>query len=178
MPGSTNYTEAELVYSLKERDKAAFDYLYEKYSGALYTTILNIVPEKESANDILQEVFVKIWRQLDQYDPTKGRLFTWMLNVARNAAIDFTRGKQFKNSRLNNELNESISSNTESNTVNMDNIGIAGVLKRLPDEYGRLITLAYFKGYTQDEIAKEENMPLGTVKTRIRKGLLELKKLL
>jgi RNA polymerase sigma-70 factor (ECF subfamily) len=176
MSGATNYTEAELVFSLKERYKDAFEYLYTKYSGALYTTILHIVPEKESANDILQEVFVKIWRQIDQYDTAKGRLFTWMLNIARNAAIDFTRGKQFKNNSLNKELDESVSPGMESSAV--DNIGIAGVVKRLPDEYGRLITLAYFKGYTQDEIAKQENMPLGTVKTRIRKGLLELKKML
>ena len=176
MPVATNYTEADLVQSLKKRDRNAFDYLYSKYSGALYTVILNILPDKETANDILQEVFVKIWRQLDQYDPAKGRLFTWMLNVARNASIDFTRGKQFKNDRRNAGFSDSLSNSIEDSSINMDNVGIAAVVKRLPEEYGRLITLAYFKGYTQDEIAKEENMPLGTVKTRIRKGLLELKK--
>lgn len=179
MPGTTQYhTEAALVESLKQRDKSAFDYLYAKYSAALYTVISGIVNDKETGSDILQDVFVKIWRQLDQYDPAKGRLFTWMLNVARNAAIDFTRGKQFKNSRQNTGLNEDFTQTAGALAVNLDNIGIAGVVKRLPDEYRKLIILAYFKGYTQDEIAKEENIPLGTVKTRIRKGLMELKKLL
>ncbi|MCC6286718.1 MAG: sigma-70 family RNA polymerase sigma factor [Chitinophagaceae bacterium] len=176
MPGATNYTEADLVQSLKQRDRNAFDYLYSRYSGALYAAILNIIPDKETANDILQEVFVKIWRQLDQYDPAKGRLFTWMLNVARNASIDFTRGKQFKNNQRNTEFSERLSDSVEGASINTDNVGIVAIVKRLPDEYSKLITLAYFKGYTQDEIAKEENMPLGTVKTRIRKGLLELKK--
>lgn len=179
MPGNTpQYTEAELVYSLKQREKSAFDYLYTQYSGALYSVILNIITDKETGSDILQDVFVKIWKQLDQYDPSKGRLFTWMLNVARNAAIDFTRGKQFKNNRQNIELNEGFSAIAESETINMDNIGLIATVKKLPEEYQKLITLAYFKGFTQDEIAREENIPLGTVKTRIRKGLIELKKLL
>ena len=178
MPVVTNYTEAELVHSLKQRDKDAFDYLYTRYSGALYTTVLNIVAEKETANDILQEIFVKIWKQLDQYDPNRGRLFTWMLNVARNAAIDFTRGKQSKNIKLNTEIKENLSNSIGEVPVNVDTIGLSGVIRRLPDEYGKLITLVYFKGYTQDEIAKEENMPLGTVKTRIRKALIELKSML
>ncbi len=101
-----NYNETDLVLLLKQQDRTAFDYLYERYSGALYSVILNIVPDKETGNDILQEVFVKIWRQVEQYDPSKGRLFTWMLNIARNASIDFTRGKQFKNSRQNAELTD------------------------------------------------------------------------
>lgn len=179
MSGSSHYnTEAELILSLKQREKAAFDYLYTQYSGALYSIILNIVTDKETGNDILQEVFVKIWKQLDQYDPSKGRLFTWMLNIARNASIDFTRGKQFKNSRQNTELSDTVGNSIEGSAENMDNIGIAGVVNKLPGEYQKLITLAYFKGYTQDEISKKENIPLGTVKTRLRKGLIELKKLL
>ncbi len=178
MPVVGNYTEAELVSSLKQRDKDAFDYLYTQYSGALYSVILNIVSDKETGNDILQEVFVKIWRQLEQYDPSKGRLFTWMLNIARNASIDFTRGKQFKNSRQNTELTDNATPATEPVALNTDSIGIAGMVKKLPEEYSKLITLAYFKGYTQDEIAKQENIPLGTVKTRIRKGLSALKNMI
>lgn len=176
MPIAGNYTEVDLVLLLKQRDQSAFDYLYEKYSGALYSVILNIVPEKETGNDILQEVFVKIWKQADQYDSSKGRLFTWMLNIARNASIDFTRGKQFKNSRQNLELTETVTSLPTGANFNTDDIGIASIVKKLPDEYGKLITLAYFKGYTHDEIAREENIPLGTVKTRIRKALTALKK--
>jgi len=178
MPVVGEYTETDLVLLLKHGDQAAFDYLYERYSGALYSVILNVVQDKETGNDVLQEVFVKIWRRLDQYDPAKGRLFTWMLNIARNASIDVTRGKQFNNTRKNIEITASLGHLPGNELVNTDSIGIADIVKRLPDDYGRLITLAYFKGYTQEEIAKEENMPLGTVKTRIRKALIALKKFL
>ena len=178
MPIAGNYKEADLVLLLKQRDRSAFDYLYEQYSGALYAVVLNIITDRETASDILQDVFVKIWRQLDQYDPAKGRLFTWMLNIARNASIDFTRGKQFKNSRKNLDVSDTIGHLPENISFDTDRIGIAGIVKRLPGDYGKLITLAYFRGYTHDEIAKEENIPLGTVKTRIRKALIALKQLL
>lgn len=178
MPVTGNYKEADLVLLLKQHDRSAFDYLYEQYSGALYAVILNIITDRETASDILQEVFVKIWRQADQYDPAKGRLFTWMLNIARNASIDFTRGKQFKNSRKHLDISGTIGQLPENISFDTDRIGIAGIVKRLPDEYGKLITLAYFRGYTHDEIAREENIPLGTVKTRIRKALITLKQFL
>ncbi|HEX5023911.1 MAG TPA: RNA polymerase sigma factor [Agriterribacter sp.] len=178
MPIIGDYTETDLVLLLKQRDQAAFDYLYGRYSGALYAVILNVVQDKETGNDVLQEVFIKIWRRLDQYDAAKGRLFTWMLNIARNASIDATRGKHFKNIRRNVEITDSLGSLPGTELVNTDSIGIADIVKKLPGEYGRLITLAYLKGYTQEEIAKEENMPLGTVKTRIRKALIALKKFL
>ena len=178
MPIAGNYKEADLVLLLKQRDRSAFDYLYEQYSGALYAVVLNIITDRETASDILQDVFVKIWRQLDQYDPAKGRLFTWMLNIARNASIDFTRGKQFKNNRKNLDISDTIGHLPENISFDTDRIGIAGIVKRLPGDYGKLITLAYFRGYTHDEIAKEENIPLGTVKTRIRKALIALKQLL
>ena len=78
-----------------------YSYLYDNYAGALYSTIVGIVSDTELANDVLQEVFVKIWRQIDSYDAKKGRLFTWMLNIARNASIDTIRSKGFQNSRAN-----------------------------------------------------------------------------
>ena len=81
---------------LKQRQETAFSYLYDHYSGSLYAVILNIVPDRELANDLLQEVFIKIWKQIDSYDQTKGRLFTWMLNIARNASIDVVRSKNYQ----------------------------------------------------------------------------------
>ncbi|HEX8460116.1 MAG TPA: sigma factor, partial [Segetibacter sp.] len=83
MLNGITYQESELVTLLKQRDESAFNYLYDHYSGSLYSIILNIVPDRELANDLLQEIFVKIWRQIETYDSSKGRLFTWMLNIAR-----------------------------------------------------------------------------------------------
>jgi RNA polymerase sigma-70 factor (ECF subfamily) len=85
------YTEQELTSSLQRREQSAFSYLYDQYSGALYSVIHNIVTDSEIANDVLQEVFVKIWKQIESYDASKGRLFTWMLNISRNASIDMLR---------------------------------------------------------------------------------------
>ena len=87
------YTEIELTTLLKQRDQSAFSYLYDHYSAALLSVIGGIIVETEQSNDVLQEVFVKIWKQIESYDSSKGRLFTWMLNVARNASIDFIRSK-------------------------------------------------------------------------------------
>ena len=82
------YTESELVMMLKDRNSQSFSYLYSNYSGALYTIVLQIIPDQDLANDVLQEVFINIWRKIDSYDQSKGRLFTWMLNIARNASIE------------------------------------------------------------------------------------------
>src|ERR1700760_506121 len=108
MPQSSFYTENELVQLLKERTQTAFGYLYENYSGALYNIVLSIVQDKELANDVLQEVFIKIWRQIEQYDPQKGRLFTWMVNISRNASIDTLRSKGYHTQKQNRELTESV----------------------------------------------------------------------
>jgi RNA polymerase sigma factor (sigma-70 family) len=176
--GTTNtYTEQQLVSLLKSRDSKAFGYLYDNYSGALYTIIAQIVEDLELSNDVLQEVFINIWKKIESYDPGKGRLFTWMLNIARNASIDTLRSKSFQNSRKNQSIpqNDEWNSTNKVNQVNVDNIGFRKVLEHLKKEHRVLIELAYFKGYTHEEIAEIEDIPLGTVKTRIRNALLQLR---
>ena len=179
--GTTNtYTEDELVSLLKGRDSKAFGYLYDNYSGALYTVINQIVNDIELANDVLQEVFINVWRKIESYDPSKGRLFTWMLNVARNASIDTLRSKSFQNSQKNTAINanEEFDYGVKSSSINIDNIGFKKVIERLKKEQRVLIDLAYFKGYTHEEISDIEGIPLGTVKTRIRNALLQLREYL
>ena len=175
METNTTYTEAELVGLLKDRDNRAFSYLYEHYSSALYGIILPIVQEAEVANDILQEVFLNIWRKIETYDPTKGRLFTWMLNIARNASIDTLRSRSFQNSRKNQPISENVNWGRNVQTQDIDNIGLKKILQNLKDEQRTLVELAYFKGYTHEEIASLVGIPLGTVKTRIRAALIQLR---
>ncbi len=171
----TKYTEAELVMLLKQRQQPAFNYLYDNYSGALFTIILNILNDRELSSDVLQEVFVKIWRQIDSYDETKGRLFTWMMNIARNASIDMLRSKDFKNTQQNRELNEGVYDAGGSTETKTDQIGLRKVVRQLKEEHRVLVELSYFEGYTQDEISKMLNIPLGTVKTRLRTALTQLR---
>ena len=177
MGTTPTYTEPELVTMLKRRTDESFSYLYSNYSGALYSVVLQIVPDQEMANDVLQEVFVNVWRKIESYDQTKGRLFTWMLNIARNASIDYVRSKAYQNSRKNDELPDTIHLNTNGQItqLNVDHIGLRKTLLKLKVELRTLIELAYFKGYTHEEIAEIESIPLGTVKTRIRTALIQLR---
>lgn len=165
---------------LKSRDSKAFSYLYDNYSGSLYTIIAQLVEDVDVANDVLQEVFINIWRKIESYDPVKGRLFTWMLNIARNASIDTLRSKGYQNTQKNQSLQENgdLPELGKLSAVNIDNIGLKKVVERLKKEYRVLIDLAYFKGYTHEEISQIEDIPLGTVKTRIRNALIQLREYL
>ena len=96
MQQSTKYTEEELVFLLKKQDQQAFSYLYDNYAAALNGVIFRMVEDKNLAEDILQEAFVKIWNNFASYDTSKGRLFTWMLNLTKNLTIDTLRSKGYK----------------------------------------------------------------------------------
>lgn len=172
------YDEPELVLLLKQRSQHVFSYLYDNYAGALLTIIRNIVSDEELANDVLQEVFVKVWKQIESYDSTKGRLFTWMLNIARNASIDTIRSKGYQNSQQNRELTEDVYIAGGTSEIRIDQIGLRKVVHSLKQEYKVLVELSYFQGYTQDEIAKMLGIPLGTVKTRLRTALIQLREII
>lgn len=175
------YTEQELVAALKGRDNQAFAFLYDHYAGALYSIIRQIITDNsELAGDVLQEVFINIWRKIESYDQTKGRLFTWMLNIARNASIDTLRSKSYQNAQKNQQLPDNVYKGASNQTTqqNIDNIGLKKVLEKLKPEHRVLVDLAYFKGFTHEEIAEMMTIPLGTVKTRIRNALLQLREYL
>ncbi len=172
------YDEPELVRLLKQRGQHVFSYLYDNYSGALLTIIRNIVSDEDLANDVLQEVFVKVWKQIDSYDSGKGRLFTWMLNIARNASIDTVRSKSYQNNLQNRELTENVYDSGGSSEIKTDEIGLKKVVYSLKEEYRVLVELSYFQGFTQDEISKMLEIPLGTVKTRLRAALIQLRQII
>ena len=176
MDTKLTYQENDLVASLRQKDNHAFSYLYEHYSGALYGVIRQIVTDTELANDVLQETFVNIWRRMDSYDPDKGRLFTWMLNIARNAAIDKIRSKGFQQSLKQIPLDGDLIQ--PGIKPGIDDYGLKKQIHKLKDEQRLLIDLSYFQGYTHEQIAQALHIPLGTVKTRIRSALTQLRALL
>lgn len=177
---NSSIPEDELVSRLFRQDKKAFSYLYDNYSSAIYGVIFRIVQDEEAAQDILQEAFVKIWNNFQQYDKTKGRLFTWIINLARNLAIDATRSKSFRNQQKNLELDKIVSfiDSNKSTSFNPEQIGLKTLIEKLRPEQREIIDLAYFRGYTQTEIAEALNIPLGTVKTRMRSAILRLREIL
>lgn len=162
-------TDIDIVTLVKSGDKQAFAVLYRMYSPALYGVILKIVNDEAIAQDILQDTFLKIWEKIHTYDSSKGTIFTWMLNLARNKAIDVGRLKYEKNKIRIDDLNVDIE--TEHSGKASDAIGTRTMVERLPDDYKVLIDLVYFGGRTQQEVSVELNLPLGTVKTRTRKAL-------
>jgi RNA polymerase sigma factor (sigma-70 family) len=172
-----NYTEAALVKALKQQDNAAYHYLYTNYKGALYTNILQVISNEEAANDVLQEVFVHIWKNIEKYDETKGRLFTWMIKLTRNMAINQTRVKNFKVHSKNQDIDNYVSVIEErsSEFPAINNIGLRQQVHKLRPELKNVIELCYFQGFKQDEIAETLGIPLGTVKTRLRNAVIELR---
>ncbi|SHF71521.1 RNA polymerase sigma-70 factor, ECF subfamily [Pedobacter caeni] len=148
------------------------------YSGALFGVISRIIPQTEVAEDILQETFLKIWNSAETYDSSKGRLFTWMMNIARNLSIDKLRSKDFKNANKNQDIENNVDfiDTQKEVTFNADTIGIKDMVTSLKPEFNLLLDMVYFKGYTHVEAAEELDLPLGTVKTRIRMAIMELRK--
>jgi RNA polymerase sigma factor (sigma-70 family) len=171
-------SEEELVSALKNREKIAVEALYDMYSSSLYGVILRIITDTATAEDVLQETFVKIWHSFPSYSTEKGRLFTWMVNIARHLAIDKLRSKDFKNQNKNRELENNVTFIDEQrNTVyKPELLGIKDLVQTLKPEQKLILELVYFKGYTHVEAADELGIPLGTIKTRLRMAIQQLRK--
>ncbi|WP_171037927.1 RNA polymerase sigma factor [Dyadobacter luticola] len=169
------YSEEELVAALKRNERTAFEFLYDHYSGALFNIISKTLRDEEKAADVLQESFLKIWKNIASYNPEKGRLFTWIMNIARNGAIDAVRVEGRKPVMDDIEdrvvLNErDVYEDSQASSSEMK-----AIVNLLRPERKVLIDMAYFQGYTHEEISEELSIPLGTVKSRIRTALQELK---
>jgi len=174
MKGEKNEIESIILTYFKSDRQQAISLIYKNYSDALYSIIFRVVQSEEVAKDLLQDSFVKIWKSMDQYDSSKGRLYTWLLNIARNSAIDFVRSKRAKNNKYTQTIDEKVTKNLGVHS-SVDHIGVSDLINSLDEKYRNLLDLVYFQGYTQREIEKEFGIPIGTVKTRIRKAIIQLR---
>jgi RNA polymerase sigma factor (sigma-70 family) len=172
-------SEAELVQAIRARQRVGSEALYDMYSASLFGVIVRIVQKQELAEDLLQDTFLKIWNSFDSYDEKKGRLFTWMVNLARNLSIDKLRSKDFRNNTRNRDIENSVISIDEQRSIalNPEVLGMKEMVNKLRPEAKAVLDLIYFRGYTQAEAAEELGIPLGTVKTRVRLAILSLRKL-
>ncbi|MCD0489802.1 sigma-70 family RNA polymerase sigma factor [Pedobacter sp. MC2016-14] len=170
--------EAELVKALRAGDRKAYALLYKNYSAALFGIISRIVKSVEAAEDVQQETFVKIFKCIKEYDPEKGRLFTWMAKIARNKSIDNLRSKTESNTIKNDVLEDVISSVNQLHRIhfNIETIGIKQLTQQLPAHQKEIIDLIYFGGFTHTEAAEALNIPLGTIKTHLRNAIITLRK--
>ncbi|AXO79836.1 RNA polymerase sigma factor [Olleya aquimaris] len=166
-----------LVSKFKQKDEKAFEKLYNMYKDSMHGVIYNIVRDNDIAEEIMQDVFIKAWHKSDSYDATKGRFFTWLINIARNAAIDKTRSKAYKNAskNLNSDFFVDIIESQDNLDNSTDAIGIKKFVDKLAKKCIQVIELLYFKGFTQKEASEALDMPIGTIKTRNRNCIKELR---
>lgn len=163
----------ELVFSLQQGDESALARIYDMYSDALYGLILRIVRDEAVAQDVLQESFVKIWKKSTNYLPNKGSFFTWMLNICRNGSIDELRKiERTRNGKI--RVQDSSVYKVNGLDTNVNTIGLNDLVEKLPEKHRLIVEYIYFRGYTQKEVSEELDIPIGTVKTRVRNALSSL----
>lgn len=168
--------EQHIVSLLKEGDKRAITLIYENYSNALLGVINKITNNDALAEDALQESFIKIWKNAKKYDPNKAKLFTWMYRICRNTAIDKLRSHNLK---FNKEVQISDTNvyKLATSGINPNTIDLKKHLASLDLKYQAVLNALYFEGMTQQEASEELDIPLGTIKSRLKIGLRELKKI-
>lgn len=167
--------EQQIVELLANGDKKALNLLYENYSDSLYGVILKVTINEELAQDALQETFIKVWKNAKKYDSKKAKLFTWLYRIAKNTAIDKLRSF---NNRFEKEvqINKSNVYILPTANLNQDVIDLKEHVARLDMKYQIVLKALFFEGMTQQEASNELDIPLGTIKSRLKIGLRELKK--
>lgn len=167
--------EAAWIARIRAGDETAMADLYDGYSGIVYGVALRVLNDAAAAEDVLQEVFLQLWRNPQSFDAGRGRLAPWLAVIARNRAIDLLRKRPFAEDI--DELPVAANTNLEDDSARRLAVEkVRGVLAGLPREQSKALEMAFFEGMTHTEIAAKTGDPLGTVKTRIRTGLLAVRK--
>lgn len=173
--------DVELLKAIAARDEAALAQLYDRYRVILFGLLVRILNSREEAEDVLQETFLQVWRRAADFDETRGRPFTWLVTMARSRGIDRLRtlaARERTAVAAARDEAEVISDAASDAFRSEQRALITNALDHLPDEQKQTLLLAYFDGLTQSEIAARLNAPLGTVKTRMRTGMMKLRELL
>ena len=178
--------DVELLKAVAAKDEAALGQLYDRYRLILFGVLVRILNSREEAEDVLQEVFLQVWRRASDFDENRGRPFTWLVTLARSRGIDRLRALSSRQRVAAmtgagaNEASESEQvSDAATDAIRSEQREVVNsALSQLPEEQKRPLMLAYFDGLTQSEIATRLGAPLGTVKTRMRSGMMKLRELL
>ena len=171
-----NIDISDLLQGLIKKDRKSYDYLYDKYSAKLYGIALNITQKADIAEDVLQETFIKVYKNVHKFDDSRGSFAAWLINICRNGAIDKIRyGKESRKIQFDT-LNVDISTDIDPE-IKRANDELWEVLERLGDEHKELLRLSYYFGFTHQEISEKLDMPLGSVNSKLRIALRELRKI-
>lgn len=169
--------EEELVRRLLARDGRAMTEFYQRYHGALCAAVRRLVRDSHTAEDVVQEGMLKVWRGIALYDPAQGRLFTWAAKICCNTAVDHLRTGRQRLAARTAGLDSTLVDALAVPGFRPDDIGVADLLQGLRPEYRQVMDLVYLQGYTQLEASEHLNVPLGTVKTRMGRSRLLLARL-
>lgn len=174
-------SDVELLHAVARGDEDALARLYDQYRVILFSVLLRILKSREEAEDVLQEVFLQVWRRARDFDQARGKPFTWLVTLARSRAIDRIRqlGARQRLADSAAQIPSDAVSDAVAETLHSEQREIVQrALATLPEEQRHTLNLAYFDGLTQSEIAEQLGTPLGTVKTRMRSGMIKLRELL
>lgn len=170
------FVENHIVELLRAGDERSIGLLYDHYADALYGVAIKVTHDEELAQDVLQESFIKIWKNAHKYDPEKARLFTWLFRVVQNTAIDKVRSRKRKRTK-EVQTDDSNVYHLETTSLAIEHMDLKEHTDGLEDKYKVVIDALFFQGMTQQEASDELDIPLGTVKSRLKIGLRELRKL-
>jgi len=180
-PEEAQIDDVALLKAIAGKDEKAVSQLYDRYRVVLFGLLVRILNNREEAEDVLQELFLQVWHRAGDYDPKRGRPFTWLVTLARSRAIDRLRSVASRERVATESAREATEevSDAVADAVRSEQRGIVtSALSQLPEEQQRALVLAYFDGLTQSEIADRLGAPLGTVKTRMRAGMMKLREVL
>lgn len=183
MDGSaaTNDLQADLLRRIAAQDREALAQFYDQTAGIIYSTVLRMLSDASEAEEVVQDVFVQIWTKAGSYDARLGKPFHWALGIARNRAIDRLRSRQRRNKVFQDAPEDVVAAASASEVDHADDLPldeattVQSAVKRLPADQRQAIEMAFFGGLTHAEIAGTLNEPLGTVKARIRRGMMKLR---
>jgi RNA polymerase sigma-70 factor (ECF subfamily) len=180
-PEQAQTTDIDILRSIARGDEQALSALYDRYRLILFGLILRILHSRPEAEDVLQEVFLQVWRKASDFDEARGRPFTWLVTLARSRAIDRLRSlgsRERTAQEAARDVSDTVSDAADDAVKSEQGEIVRRALSELPEEQRRALLLAYFEGLTQSEIAERLGTPLGTVKTRMRSGMIRLRELL
>ena len=168
-----------IVDALRTNPRRAVELILEKYGDALLGNLLHLVGRKEVAEDLLQETFVKVWNNAASYDASRGRVYTWLLNIARHTALDKLRTQKYNRHQKSLFMPPTVSNSAAwSEEMKTSDVGLHQQINKLDEKYRQIIDLVYLNGYTQSEVTEALGIPLGTVKSRVKIAIRELRKFL
>jgi RNA polymerase sigma-70 factor (ECF subfamily) len=175
--------DSALIENMRTGDEAALSTLYDRYSAMLFGMLVRILRDQQAAEEVLQDLFLQLWRNAAQFDAARGSLPAWLMVIGRNRAISRLRGRR---DREVLEENEGDYANTFASGQNIEDEAvraqvarnISAAMGQLPVEQRQAVELAYFEGMTQSEIASKTGIPLGTVKTRVRTAMQTLRQII